>query len=325
MKKYATTIRLLISLVLFAGLLYWIGIGSLMESLRAFHPGWYALAVALIFVHILTQAFVLRTLLRSKAIHVRTRSVFRIMMISWVFGLFLPSGVGPDLVLCYNLVRTAEKKEDVLSAVVFTRISVLFIMVVFAFLFSFLPVASGLHLQWVTGLIVLGFLGYYFLMANKNSLSLARRLLDFLNRHHLTRLLYKTYFALSEYGRDHRLVVQVLPWFIAVAFLKIIVDFIIARALGIDVHVAYFVVFVPLVSIAAVIPLTFAGLGIREGSFVGLFSLAGVDAADAFSISVLSFSLNFWLALAGILLFAFRGSGIVTTRAIGTDEHESAS
>ncbi|GEM_PF-2453311 len=325
MKKHATTIRLLISLALFAGLLYWIGIGSLLDSFRAFHPGWYALAVALIFSHFFLQAFVLRTLLRSKAIYVRTRSVFRITMISYFFGFFLPGGIGPDLVLCYNLVRTAEKKEDVLSAVVFTRISVLFIMVAFAFLFSFLPVAAGLRLQWVTGLIVLGFLGYYFIMANKNSLSLARRLLNFLNRHHLTRLLYNTYFALSEYGRDRHLVAKVLPWFITSAFLKIIVDFIIARALGIDVHLAYFVIFVPLVSIAAVIPLTFAGIGIREGSFVGLFGLAGVDAADAFSISVLSFSLNFWLALAGVLFFAIRGSGIITAKTIKAEERESTS
>lgn len=325
MKKHATIIRLLISLALFAGLLYWIGVGSLLESLRGFHPGWYTLAVALILSHFFMQAFILRTLLRSKAIHVRTRSVFRVMMISYFFGFFLPGGIGPDLVLCYNLVRTAEKKEDVLSAVVFTRISVLFIMVVFAFLFSFLPVASGLRLQWVTGFIVLGFLGYYFIMANKNSLSLARRLLNFLNRHHLTRLLYKTYFALSEYGRDRHLVIHILPWFVASAFLKIIVDFIIARSLGIDIHIAYFVIFIPLVSIAAVIPLTFAGIGIREGSFVGLFGLAGVDAADAFSISVLSFSLNFWLALAGILFFAIRGSGIMTTKAIQAEEHDSES
>ncbi len=321
MKNRATIIRLIVSLALLSGLLYWIGIESLAESLRSFNPVWYAVAVALIFSHFFIQAITLRALLLSKNIHVTTCSVFRLMIISYFFGLFLPGGIGPDLVLCYNLVKTAEKKEDVLSAVVFIRISVLFILIVFAFLFSFTPMAAGLHLQFVTGALVFAFLCYYFIMANKNTLSIASRLLDFLNRHHFTSLLYKTYFALSEYGKDRRMLLRILPWFFLSWLLKITVDFIIALSLGLDIHIVYFIIFIPLVSIAAIVPLTLAGIGIREGSFVGLFGMAGVEASDAFSISILSFSLNFWLAFAGMLLFAIHGAGIIIKQSEVYSEH----
>lgn len=312
MKLGKTFIRIAVSLVLLAALLYWIGPASLLESMQQFHPGFYALAVALTLVHFFMQAYILRTLLRSKAIQAKTRQIFRLMMISYLFGLFLPGGIGPDLVLCYNLVRSAEKKEDVLSAVIFIRISVLFIMVLVAFACSFAPLVSGIRIQPVTGLILLGFLCYYFLMANQSSLALARKLLNFLDRHHLTRILYKTYFALSDYGRDKRLVLTIAPWFLLSSFLKIVVDYIIAISLGLDISLVYFFVFIPLVNLAAVIPLTFAGIGIREGSFIGLFTLVGVEKADAFSISILSFTLNFWIALVGLIFYAVWGSSLVT-------------
>ncbi len=311
-KQLSLILRAAAGLLLLALLIAWIGIDSLKDTLTAFHPLYYGAALALLGLHFLFQSLILRTLLVGKGILVRARHVFRLTLISNFFGMFLPGGIGPDMVLCYNVVRSTEKKEVAFSAIIFSRISVLFLMALTAFGVSFHPLAARAEIQWLTGLVVLSFLAYWFVMANRNTLALARRLLDFLNRHRLTSVLYKVYFALSDYGRDRRSVLQIAPFLIGSALIKIVTDYVIALSLGFDIPLLYFFVFIPLITIISALPLTFAGLGVREGSFVGLFALAGVPAEQAIAVSLVSFTLVIIIAAIGAVLYVLHGATLVT-------------
>ena len=75
-----------------------------------------------------------------------------------------------------------------------------------------------------------------------------------------------------------------LPSALFIAFLTgvivqlngIIVVYLLSRALGLEIDFAAFLIFVPLTSAIAKIPVTFGGLGLREGSYVLLFGYIGV-------------------------------------------------
>jgi len=191
-KTYTTTtrmkpiirlgIRFGVGASMLAALIAWIGLEPLRTALTRFHPAWYAAALACILMEFSIQSLSLSRLVAAKGILVRARHVLRLKLISVLFGVFLPGGVGPDIILCYNMVRGADKKEVALSAVVFVRISVLFLMAVTAWLLSFHPLAAHMGLQYVAGLFVLTFLVYAFVMVNRHTLHLVRRLFDFLNR-----------------------------------------------------------------------------------------------------------------------------------------------
>ena len=311
-QQQATLLRATIGIVLLALLLYWVGLDDLSQAVTRFHPTWYALALAVIFLHFLVQSLVIRILLHTKNILVKARSVFRLTVISQFFGVFLPGGIGPDMVLCYNMARSAEKKEDVLSAIIFIRITILFMMVLLAALFSFHPLSPGPQVKLATALILLAFLAYFILTSNRHTLALAERLLSILNRHRFTGLLYKTYFALSSYSRNLAPALKCAPLILLSAIIKIITDYFVARSLGIHIPLLYFFIFIPTITVISAIPLTFAGLGVREASYAALFALAGVPPAEAITVSLVSFTLVFVTAIIGAALYTLKGTDIIT-------------
>lgn len=65
------------------------------------------------------------------------------------------------------------------------------------------------------------------------------------------------------------------------------VVFFIARMMGLDISFYDCLAIVPLALLAAMIPVTVAGWGLREASFVAAFGVIGISAVDAFSLSVL--------------------------------------
>lgn len=74
---------------------------------------------------------------------------------------------------------------------------------------------------------------------------------------------------------------------IAIHFVRVGVVFFIARVMGLDLSFYDCLAVVPLALLAAMIPITVAGWGLREASFVAAFGVLDVAAADAFSLSVL--------------------------------------
>jgi glycosyltransferase 2 family protein len=56
------------------------------------------------------------------------------------------------------------------------------------------------------------------------------------------------------------------------------------------------------VSLLVLLPITVAGLGLREGGYVGLLGLFGVGAADALSLSFVLFAYALCGAFVGFLV-----------------------
>jgi uncharacterized protein (TIRG00374 family) len=300
--------RMIAAATLLVALIIWVGPSSLRETISEFHGKYYAIALGLLFLHFFVQSLSLRGLLGGQGMHVSTFHVFRLTIISNFFGVFLPGSIGPDLILCYNMARSTERKEMALSAIIFIRITVLLIMAVLAFAGSFHPLVARLDIQLLTGGALVAFAAYFFLMSNRHMLHLAEKALGSLNRHRLTALLYKTYFALSQIGRNRRSLLKIAPLLATSAVIKIIADYFIALALGIEIPLLYFFVFIPIITIVSAIPLTFAGLGVREGSYAGLFALAGIPAAQSITVSLTSFSLVIAIAVMGGVFYIIWGS-----------------
>jgi uncharacterized membrane protein YbhN (UPF0104 family) len=87
-----------------------------------------------------------------------------------------------------------------------------------------------------------------------------------------------------------------------------------AAALRLPVPAAEFLVFVPFVSIAAMLPLTVSGIGLREGAWVLLLAGHGVAAADAVAYSLLYFVAYLAVGAAGGVVFALRGMAPAASR-----------
>ncbi len=71
------------------------------------------------------------------------------------------------------------------------------------------------------------------------------------------------------------------------------------KEIGIDVHPGYYFLFVPLSTAVSMIPVSLAGLGVREGAFVFLFTRAGSTVEEALSLSLLWFAVMVSVSVLG--------------------------
>ena len=86
----------------------------------------------------------------------------------------------------------------------------------------------------------------------------------------------------------------------------ILVVFLNANALGLSVPVAALAVFVPLVSLAGMLPISVNGLGIREALYLLLFGRLGVPADAAVSMALLYFAVTLAASLPGGIVYALQ-------------------
>ncbi|MEZ4617984.1 MAG: lysylphosphatidylglycerol synthase domain-containing protein [Caldilineaceae bacterium] len=83
----------------------------------------------------------------------------------------------------------------------------------------------------------------------------------------------------------------------------------IARSLSVQVPALYFFLFMPLIWLITMIPLSLNGLGLREGAFAFFFGLIGVAAPEAISISLLVYSCRLLSSVVGGILYAYAAVG----------------
>jgi uncharacterized membrane protein YbhN (UPF0104 family) len=92
----------------------------------------------------------------------------------------------------------------------------------------------------------------------------------------------------------------------------IITHYAIARALSVDLPFYVFPLFVPLISIITLLPISFNGLGLREGIYQLLYIPLGVLEADAISMSLALHLLRLGVGIVGGILYASRGVSRLT-------------
>ena len=91
--------------------------------------------------------------------------------------------------------------------------------------------------------------------------------------------------------------------------LRVSTHVLVALALGVRIDmvvVGLFFVFVPILSLAMIPPITINGLGIREGLGILLFAGAGIGETDAFAIEFLTYVVSVSISLVGLVFFVSR-------------------
>jgi glycosyltransferase 2 family protein len=78
-------------------------------------------------------------------------------------------------------------------------------------------------------------------------------------------------------------------------------------ALGLRLHVSpvYFLIFVPVITLISMIPVSLNGMGLREYAFMGLFGAVGVPASSCIALGILSSIVIILSALPGGIIYIF--------------------
>ncbi|UCG51164.1 MAG: flippase-like domain-containing protein, partial [Candidatus Latescibacterota bacterium] len=115
---------------------------------------------------------------------------------------------------------------------------------------------------------------------------------------------------LGEFKARKPLILELILISVVIQSLRVFTHILVALSLGIDIDptlIGLFFVFVPLLSLAMIPPITINGLGIREGLGILLFSQAGIGQTDAFAIEFLTYIVSVSISLLGLVSFLSKG------------------
>ncbi|MBI1745776.1 MAG: flippase-like domain-containing protein [Acidobacteria bacterium] len=271
--KLLFVLKLVVMVLLFAVVARKIDGRKFYEVVRHAHVGYLALAAMTIWVGHITCMARWRILLDVFRISLRYSRMLAIYSVAIFAGIFLPSTVGGDVLKFYLTGRETKRSYTMAFASVFMDRNLgLSILVFLAFIFTLIqPVSlNGIPMLPLTASLTLGFLVVNFVLFYPGihawvSRLIARRLPTVVHR---LDVLSDAFVSLyRSKGAWHYLMI----FSILNHFSSVVVAWLIALSLGVHIPFIYFLVFVPIMNLVATIPLTPMGIGLREGTLLGLF------------------------------------------------------
>lgn len=299
--KLGRLLRILISLILLIIVIANVGADRLWETLTTIAPIWFLIALAIHLFGIVIRTFRWSMLIRSLGVQVPFGRLFYLYMAGTFFNTFLPTSIGGDVVKIVDLAPESGGARafstvfaDRLTGILGSSLIALIVAV-------FDPVDAPPALVALIALVSGGILVAAVLLTQ-------RRLIDRVMRHvpGWSKLLSKdkirrVYEALTSYslGVIARSTLISLPFTLTV----IASQYALALGLGIQMPVQYFALFVPMTALVQMIPISFNGLGVREGTYQALFGTVGVAGEQAVAMSLMYYVLRVVAGLIGGLMY----------------------
>jgi uncharacterized protein (TIRG00374 family) len=297
---------------------------------------WWVAAGALAYVVVeISAAFRWYVLLRVQGIRLPMFRLAALFLIGLFYNQFLPGGTGGDIIKTYLLFKeTPDHKAGALLAVVFDRLIGLVALV------AITVTLVGFRYNWITQTPETEHLLWLlFLLLGVSLASLfASFIISGFNLFHLLPHKFPGRDKLIEVAAAYHLYARHwIATFLAflaslVAHLATFTTFLcVAYAFHANVKVLDFFAVLPIERTITAIPISFAGVGLREQILqVMLHNLCGIEVAVAKLIGTMSFLVMLFCSIpGGIVYFFYRPSGVAKRvklsemqREVATAEHE---
>jgi hypothetical protein len=310
-KKVKGILQIGISLTLLVWLLGRVGFNEVADTLANLRWGWYLPAFFLFLSNIIIRAYRWYMLLRALNEEAEWWNLIYLYFVGFFANNFIPSGFGGDVVKVVSLRQKHGRGAEALSSVLMDRVTGLIGSAIIAFIalvWNWISHTTDIELPgflWAVIFLIsvgipLGFMG-------ERQFNLLRMLTDrFPVMQQLPK--YDKLLQLEETIRRYPLPTLLRSLSVSIPFTLnlIVIQYSIARALGVELPLAVFGLFVPVIAILNVLPISFNGLGVREGAYLFLFTPIGVASESALSMSLAFYFLRVSAGLIGGLLYASR-------------------
>lgn len=280
-------VRLGLTLLLFAFLFRSLSWSSLLEAFN--DVSWGKILVSLVVgaAGVIASAYQWRSLLLSEKIRLDLARLINLYMVGIGFSHFLPTGMGGDAVKALYVGREASNSAGSVSAVVMCRVTGFIGMLLIAWpvlLFwheSFTDTVIGsfaLLSLLVGGMIAGAFISVALLpKLLKGRWSKARVFASVMQ-------VGSAMYAAVKRPRSFALAIGYGVVFQIIAILNC---YAYAEALGIQASLHFYFVAVPLIALVAFLPISINGYGLRESTYVYIFSTIHISPATALLLALL--------------------------------------
>ena len=278
------------------------------ETLRHASGRGLALAAALMLASNLLGAFQWSRLLGAANIRIPLWKVCAYYHVGLFFNNFLPANIGGDFARVVDASRHSETRAAAFSTVVMDRAIGTLALAGLA-LVTTLPAIDRFHLSMAYLALVLFFVSSATLvwaLLQPQFLALIERVLARIGLGRLKPRLDHLARQFAAFRTRRALMLEVLAIAVVVQVARIGVHVLVARAFGLHIALTYFFLFVPLLAVIVSLPISFNGIGVREGAGIVLFGWIGVSRTAAFSLQFTTYLVAVAVSLLGALVFLVR-------------------
>lgn len=298
-------LRIVVSLGLLALLLTQVDLGQTVQYLAGMDWLPFLAAQILYLGGVLVRAYRWGSLIWALGVQVSWWRLVALYFVGSFFSLVLPTGVGGDVVRMYELSQDSHQTAAAISSVLVDRflgLFVLFAMALLALLAG--PDLVPFQVRLIIALVFAGcLLGGALLLQRTWIESWGRRLGAgrLLGRFKILRELYD---SLHLYGTAALL--RATAASVVFNLMLIFTNYLLGLAVGIDLSLWYYFLFVPILSASLMIP-SIGGLGVREAAYVVLFGQAGVEADQALALALAYLATLILTGLIGAVVYIVQG------------------
>lgn len=309
----ANLIRLIIT-----GLLVWVILSRVngeefVTLLKAVDPGLIAIGYVLNLVMIALNSMRWGELVKPLGIRVSFARLTGYYFVCMFFNNFMPTSIGGDVMRVFDLSKHTGKKSSAMASIMVERLLGLYALFPISIL-AFLLLGSSLpdrqlFLMAEGGMLVLFVIGT--VLIRRRTLRLLVPLLGpvraWLEKSGLPDRMRRLYDFLDYYKEERGAVFRAAVLSVLSRLGWIYACHIFALAIGIELNPLVFFLMMPIVEVGRMLPISLAGIGIREGLLVFILARFGVEATPAIVLSLIIYGVFLVNGLIGGIVYGVRG------------------
>jgi uncharacterized protein (TIRG00374 family) len=307
-KRIFDLLKIAVSVVLIVVLLRQVGFAETVGVIAGADWRFLAGAALVSILGVLGRAYRWQILLEGLGVSVPVRELTNLWFIGFLFNNLLPSGLGGDAIRIYELSRLTRRGTAAVSSVFVDRflgMLALQSLALIALIFSYQIIGPQVSLATLVFFVIGAAVAW--MLFNPRLRDLLGRYFSFLSEWAVLRPVKAFYNSMHQYG----MAALGKAFLVSLLFnvLLIAMNVLIALSLGAHLSLWYFMLFVPITSLVLILPISLGGLGVREGTYVMLFTQAGMSNRVAFSMSLLVFALGTVMnGIIGGVIYILRGT-----------------
>lgn len=307
-KRLLDLLKIAVSLILIVIILRSVNVKVLWEVVRNANLWLLLAAQIMLLLGVVVRAYRWQILVRAQGVEASLGELTSLYFVGFLFNNLLPSGFGGDAVKMYELSQRTERGAEAVSSVLVDR----FMGLIALQAIGLVALVFGWHLvpfQVVVLTVILfgASLTAAWVVSYRPLWDFLAERVPLFNRLLSINAVHALVSSLQSYNSS----ALFRAFTVGIVFnaMLIVANVLIGMALGLDLPLQFYMIFVPLTSLVLVLPISFAGLGVREGTYVVLFKLAGVTPEVALSMSLLVYALGTVVpGLVGGIVYVLRGA-----------------
>jgi len=314
-KVTVTLIKIFVSIILVVFLLAKLGLRDIASQFATANTWWFIGGIIVFSLSNLLGSLQWYLLMKTRGIEIPLVKVISYYYVGLFFNNFLVGYVGGDVIRIYDISKASGNSSTAISTVFFDRL-IGFVMLTTLALVAGLIWRNIFQSKTVILVILLIFVCWvisFIVLFNEKFARKIGWIFRFVLPAKFNNKIREVYSNINSFKHAQKTIIMVLVMSFVIQVFRILVHFFAALSVGLQAHVKYFFIFVPVIALLASLPISIGGIGIRESSGVALFSqINSFQPETIVAMEFLAYVIGLLATIPGGLIFILRKERIST-------------